>query len=97
MIDFLEKRRLDYIPATAGLYVFTRLLPTGYDSVTESQLAQMLKDSGILVGTGQQYHVPTAARGWFRLVFSMGTGQLRHALVRLGSVLDWVLEHNYAP
>lgn len=94
IIDFLERRGLDYIPATTGLYVFTRLLPTGYDRVSESQLSEILKASGILVGTGQQYHAPNAARGWFRLVFSLGTGRLRPALVRLGSVLDSVLDNS---
>lgn len=88
MTTFLEQRGLEYVPATAGLYVFTRLLPASEVCVSESRLALLLKDSGILVGTGQAYHAGSNARGWFRLVFSMRPAHLRNALVQLGTALD---------
>lgn len=85
MTTFLRSRQIEYIPATAGLYVFARLLDSEKDD--EAQQAQILQDSGILVGTGQSYHAPK--KGWFRLVFSIGPPHLlQEALARLGTVLD---------
>lgn len=85
MTTFLNSRQIEYIPATAGLYVFARLLHSEMDD--EAQQAQILQDSGILVGTGQSYHTP--GKGWFRLVFSIGSPHLlQEALGRLGTVLD---------
>ncbi|KAL2412771.1 putative aminotransferase aclI [Exophiala dermatitidis] len=88
MTTFLEQRALEYVPATAGLYVFTKLLPAGEGGVSEAQLAEILKATGIAVGTGQAYHAGDAARGWFRLVFSMRPQHLRDALIHLGAALD---------
>ncbi|EHY54825.1 putative aminotransferase aclI [Exophiala dermatitidis] len=88
MTTFLEQRALEYVPATAGLYVFTKLLPASEVGVSEARLAEILKATGIAVGTGQAYHAGDAARGWFRLVFSMRPQHLRDALIQLGVALD---------
>ena len=85
MTEFLRSRQIEYIPATAGLYVFAKLLNSEEDD--EAQQAQILQDAGILVGTGQSYHAPE--NGWFRLVFSIGPPHLlQEALARLATVLD---------
>ncbi|KAF7128641.1 hypothetical protein CNMCM5793_003492 [Aspergillus hiratsukae] len=83
LTDFLDSRRIEYVPATAGLFVFARLMPTAKSWDDEAKLKQSLQKKGLLVSPGKLYHLTSGQKGWFRLTFAIPKDQLTEAVAIL--------------
>ncbi|KAJ5107491.1 hypothetical protein N7456_004166 [Penicillium angulare] len=88
LTKFLKTRGIEYIPASAGLFVFARLAPGAMTWQDEMAMIHQLKDGGVLVGPGRVYHTADSGKGWARLTFSLKEATLRQGLERLGKVLE---------
>jgi aspartate/methionine/tyrosine aminotransferase len=87
LTEFLDSRGIEYIPATAGLFVFARLMPTAKSWDDEASLQQCLRREGVLVSPGRLYHLPSEQNGWFRLTFAIPKDQLTKAVAILARCL----------
>jgi aspartate/methionine/tyrosine aminotransferase len=90
VVVFLEKRDIEFVPATAGLFIFAKLSLSSIDS--EKALEKKLSKRGIVLASGTGYHCKEP--GWFRICFSFERSKLVTALGRLGQVLDPIEEDN---
>ncbi|KAJ0418006.1 PLP-dependent transferase [Aspergillus carlsbadensis] len=79
MTSVLEGHDIQYVPATAGLFVFARLKPKA-TAKKAAQFQQRLKHKGLLVSPGQIYHLAPEQNGWYRLTFALLPAQLNKAL-----------------
>ncbi|KIA75383.1 1-aminocyclopropane-1-carboxylate synthase [Aspergillus ustus] len=84
--NVLQAHRVQYIPATAGLFVFARLKPNA-TAKDETDFQQRLRITGIVVSPGQAYHIGPENRGWYRLTFALPPAQLQQALAILDQCL----------
>ncbi|KAL3459739.1 pyridoxal phosphate-dependent transferase [Aspergillus heterothallicus] len=89
MATILQTHKVQYIPATAGLFVFARLRPNASPD-EETKFQQRLKSEGIAVSPGQAYHAGPENSGWYRLTFALPPAQLKRAL----AILDRSLRNN---
>ncbi|GIJ86444.1 hypothetical protein Asppvi_005333 [Aspergillus pseudoviridinutans] len=87
LTNFLDSRHIDYIPVTAGLFVFARLMTTAKSWDDEANLQQCLRREGLLVSPGKLYHLPSGQNGWFRLTFAIPKDQLSKAVAILACCL----------
>ncbi|RHZ46029.1 pyridoxal phosphate-dependent aminotransferase [Aspergillus thermomutatus] len=87
LTDFLDSRRIEYVPATAGLFVFARLLPMAKSWDDEASLQHRLRREGLLVSPGKLYHLTPRQIGWFRLTFAIPKDQLTEAVAILARCL----------
>ena len=85
---FFRRRRIEYIPANAGLFLLVRLAPDAKTREDETKVFRKLKDVGVLVSPGHIYHVQEKERGWARLTFAIDPPMLKEAIARLETVLD---------
>jgi hypothetical protein len=88
LTDFLDSRSIEYVPATAGLFVFARLLPMAKSWTDEAKLQQSLRKEGLLVSPGKLYHLTSGKTGWFRLTFAIPKNQLTEAVAILARCVD---------
>ena len=80
IVETLERHGVEYIPATAGLYVFARLAPEAKNLQDEICFQHRLRDSGLLVSPGRAYQIGSERLGWFRITFALEEGVLRRVL-----------------
>ena len=88
LTTFLKTRGIEYMPASAGLFVFTRLAPNARTWKEESDMVRRLKEVGVLVGPGKVYHTAEGDKGWVRLTFALKEDTLHRGLQRLERGLD---------
>ncbi|KAL4913032.1 pyridoxal phosphate-dependent transferase [Aspergillus aurantiobrunneus] len=84
VIKLLESHNLQYIPVTAGLFVFARLV-SGATREDEARFEKRVKEEGLRISPGRAYHI--SEMGWYRLTFALGPRQLKRALVGLDRCL----------
>lgn len=93
---FLIQHEIDFIPVTAGLYIFAHLDPHAQSWEDEAALIAKIRDAGVLVSAGRAYHVVEDEKGWARITFAVDPAELRKGLEALGNVLgrinDWRAE-----
>ncbi|KAJ5667270.1 PLP-dependent transferase [Penicillium longicatenatum] len=80
---FLKSRGIEYFPASAGLFVFARLVPDAKTWEEEADMVRRMRDVGVLVGPGKVYHTGEGDKGWFRLTFALKNDILEQGLQRL--------------
>lgn len=81
--SFLDRHKIEYIPASAGVYVFAKLAPAAKTWDDEADMVRRLEAVGILIGSGRSYHAAEDQKGWARLTFAIETDQLEKALERI--------------
>lgn len=88
LTSFFKRRRIEYIPANAGVFLLAKLAPDAKTREDETRVFRKLKDAGVLVGPGRIYHVQEKERGWARLTFAIDPPMLKEAIARLETVLQ---------
>lgn len=78
--EFLIRHGIEYIPVTAGLFVFARLNPHAQTWEDEADTIAKLSDAGLIVSAGRGYHVVSHEKGWARITFAVGPAELRKGL-----------------
>ena len=78
--DFFVSCGIEFIPVTAGLYVFARLAPKAKTWEDESAMIARIKDAGVLVSSGKAYHVVEKEKGWARITFAVAPEDLNKAI-----------------
>ncbi|KAF2869632.1 aminotransferase GliI [Massariosphaeria phaeospora] len=77
---FLTQRKLTFIPATCGQFVFVKLLASG-ERKDESNLSQVLSRNAVAVSSGASYHCNEA--GWYRICYAVPRATLEEGLGRI--------------
>lgn len=84
----LRQWDVKFIPASAGLFVFARLIKGAQTWEQETAVVERLKnDAGVLVSPGRAYHGVEGEKGWVRLTFAVPALVLTEGLRRVGSCL----------
>ena len=86
LTSFFHKHNIPYIPAYAGIYVFAKLAPKAAEWEDENNVVAKLKEAGVLVSAGKNYHGPEAEKGWCRVGFAVETEVLDEAIRRMDNV-----------
>lgn len=98
VLHWLDARNIQYVPATAGVFIFVKFLPQATTADQEYEFATKLERSGVLVSTGSAIHTGPRSKGWFRLVFALPEEQLAEALRKLEELLkDRSTSHRSGP
>jgi aspartate/methionine/tyrosine aminotransferase len=84
--DFFVSYGIDFIPVTAGLYVFARLAPEAKTWEDEAAAIGRIKDAGVIVSGGKAYHVVEGEKGWARITFAVAPEDLDKAIDAMRSV-----------
>ncbi|TPX23919.1 hypothetical protein DIZ76_013262 [Coccidioides immitis] len=85
--DFFTRRNIRYVPVSTGLNIFARLAPEASTWVDEDAMIDRLREVGVLVTGGRQYHGGPQGKGWARLSFSVEPRKLHEALERIDLTL----------
>jgi aspartate/methionine/tyrosine aminotransferase len=88
MTSFLDSYEIPYVPANAGLYVFTKIAPDATTWEDEAKMVNELKEVGVVVSPGKAYHVPESQKGWARVLFALEPEQLAEAIRRMKIVYE---------
>ena len=88
-------RKIPYINATAGCYVFAKLAVNARTWADEANFVQLLKNKGVLAAGGRSYATPPTNMGWVRITFAVEEERLNEALRRIGLVLDQIDEETH--
>lgn len=83
LVEFLQKREIEFIPAHAGLFVFARLAKGCRCWEEEAMIVERLKENGVLVSPGRTYHGLEEEKGWIRITFAVPEDTLREGLERV--------------
>ena len=86
IIGFFISCGIEFIPVTAGLYVFARLAPEAKTWEDEAAMIARIKDAGVLVSCGKAYHVVEKEKGWARITFAVAPEDLDEAIEALRCV-----------
>lgn len=78
--NFCKERKIQFVEADAGLFVFAKLW-TG----DEKHFAEMMLHEGLCLSGGLGYHMKEA--GWFRICFSIPQSMLKNSLERIDRAL----------
>ncbi|KAK7516254.1 pyridoxal phosphate-dependent transferase [Phyllosticta citriasiana] len=78
---FFRTRRIQYVPANAGIFVWAKLSDKVETWEQEADLSKVLAEKQVAVSSGKGY--AAAAPGWYRLSFAMEPEDLREGLERL--------------
>lgn len=84
----LRQWNVEFIPASAGLFVFAKLAKGIKTWEEEETVMERLKESGVLVGSGRAFHVVEGEKGWMRVTFALPEEVLREGLKKLQSCLQ---------
>lgn len=87
MTDFLTRRGIEFIPVTAGLFIFARIDRNAKSWEDEAMIIAKIRDAGVLVSPGKAYHGVEHEKGWARITFAVEPEELNHALKILQKVL----------
>ncbi|KAK2743525.1 hypothetical protein FQN57_004822 [Myotisia sp. PD_48] len=86
--SFFVRHGIKYIPVNAGLNIFARLAPWARTWEDEDEMVRKIRDVGITVCAGGNYHRMPKEKGWARLSFSVGHEVLLEALQRIELALE---------
>ncbi|KAH8703005.1 pyridoxal phosphate-dependent transferase [Phaeosphaeriaceae sp. PMI808] len=78
--DFFVSCGIEFIPVTAGIYVFARLAPEAKTWEDEATMIARIKGAGVLVSGGKAYHVVEKEKGWVRITFAVAPEDLEKAI-----------------
>ena len=81
---FLMRQRIQYIPASAGMFIFARLCPSE-DEEAHQQLQVELSSNKVALAAGHSYHF--SQPGWFRISYAMDPSLLDLGIHRLQTSL----------
>lgn len=85
--DFLKKHSIPYVPAYAAPFIFARLAPAAQTVDDESAMVARFKEAGVIVSSGQSYHVTKDEKGWARLTFALKRDRLDEAIERMETAM----------
>lgn len=86
--SILRQWDVEFIPASAGLFVFARLVKGAQTWEEETAVVERLRnDAGVLVSPGRAYHGVEGEKGWVRLTFAVPALLLTEGLRRMGRCL----------
>ena len=88
MTTFLQRYRIPYIPVTAGLYVFAKIVPDARTWEEEEGAMKKLKEAGVLLSPGKTYHWVDSEKGWVRITFAVEMRALIEGLSRIKQALS---------
>ncbi|KAK5636076.1 hypothetical protein RRF57_011788 [Xylaria bambusicola] len=88
LTKWLKLRRMPYIPANMGCFVFARVAPNASTWEDEMVVIEKWKSTGVSVSPGKKYHVPENAKGWARINFALAPADLSEALRRLDTLFS---------
>jgi aspartate/methionine/tyrosine aminotransferase len=83
----LQRHRVPFIPVSAGVYVFAKLVPDAKTWEEEAAVVQKMKEAGVLVSSGRAYHGQETEKGWARITFAVSQTTLREGIRRIEAVL----------
>lgn len=86
--SFLQRYGIKYIPVSAGLYVFAKLVPNAQIWEEEENALKKLKEAGVLVSPGKTYHWVDSEKGWVRITFAVERRALIEGLSRIKEALS---------
>lgn len=92
LVQALERWDVEYIPSSAGLLLFVKVLKNATNWEEEADMVERIKKGGVLVAPGKRYNVDGEV-GWIRLLFAVPEGIMREAIKRIGKVLDKTIEY----
>ncbi|KUL82963.1 hypothetical protein ZTR_10278 [Talaromyces verruculosus] len=79
--NILHDRKIPFIQANAGMFVFARLCP-GRDNFAEDKFNQLLRKHGVSLASGTSYHFKDEV-GWYRICYSVAPEVLMEAFTRI--------------
>jgi aspartate/methionine/tyrosine aminotransferase len=74
---------LEYVPATHGLFVFTKLVLGKCTVEMENAAVDKLAKMGLIVKRGQRFTPGEGECGWIRITFAMRPEKIERALAVL--------------
>ena len=83
VIDALTELSIDYVPATAGLFVNANIKDTGSNDV----IVKAVK-AGVVVGSGTEFNSVEGERGWIRITFALPEDVTQEGMRRFKILLD---------
>lgn len=85
--NFFKQQGIPYYPCNAGIFIFAKLAPDADTWEDEELVVGRLREAGVSVSSGRNYHGPESAKGWMRVGFAVEIEQLIEALQRMEKVL----------
>ena len=79
--SMFKRWKIPYVCSTAGSFVFARLAVIGGES--EEELTKALRERGVLIIAGKDFHLGEEERGWVRINYAVGIERLREGLRRI--------------
>lgn len=86
--EFMDRYRIQYIPAKAGLFIFARLHPNAQTWEDEADTVAKLREAGVLVSPGRAYHGVEHEKGWARITFAVEPAELKKGLDIIASTMN---------
>jgi DNA-binding transcriptional MocR family regulator len=87
LVGFLKRHGIEYIPATAGLFLMVRLSTDSTSLEKELAMASKFEEYGLILGCGYNYHMGETRFGYFRITFAVPRERLELGLCRLALAL----------
>lgn len=87
LVAFLNRHGIQYIPASAGLFLMVRLSTDPTSLKKELAMASKLEEHGLILGCGYNYHMDETRFGYFRITFAVPRERLDLGLCRLALAL----------
>ena len=87
LIAFLEKLRIPYVPADAGVFVFVQLAKGIRAWSHERTMNRDLEAAGVHVSLGRSFHVHDRESGWVRICIAIDYDTLQEACGRIGKAI----------
>ncbi|KAI9878492.1 MAG: hypothetical protein M1830_000724 [Pleopsidium flavum] len=81
---FLIDRRIPFLPAEAGMFVFARFCSSDEPS-SEQDFQQQMKKHGVVLASGTSYHMNQP--GWFRISYALPPSVVAEGLLRIDKSL----------
>lgn len=91
--SFFSLHNIDFVPVTAGLFIFARLDSSAKTWEDEARTIAKIRDAGVLVSPGKAYH--GVEKGWARITFAVDPDELKKALKIITAVLQLRSEPKY--
>ena len=88
LTSFLKRNGISYLPCNVGPFILVRLAPDAQSWDDEAAVVQEFQRAGVLVGSGQRYHVQE--KGWTRISFAVEKAVLEEAMRRMQTVLPLI-------
>lgn len=79
--NILHDRKIPFIPANAGMFVFARLCP-GRNNFAGEKFDRLLRKYAVSLASGTSYHFKDEV-GWYRICYSVPLDVLMEAFMRI--------------